>query len=99
MFSSLERFEALQGTSGPFERNLTLAQTVMREHLPQDEGKTGGQRINRQRLALEIGVGRNVGLNYQPQECGVAPHECEKIRRHIDFGFALSLLIGDDVVK
>src|SRR5260221_2987545 len=99
MFSGLERLEALQSASGPFKQPVIGTQTVMRQHLPEDEGKTRCECINGKRLALEISVGRNVRLNHQPQERGIAPHERKKIRCHIDLCFALPLLIGHDVVK
>src|SRR5260221_813505 len=99
MFSGLERLEALQSASGPFKQHVIVTQTVMRQHLPEDEGKTRCECINGKRLALEISVGRNVRLNHQPQERGIAPHKCEKIRRNVDLCFALPLLIGHDVVK
>src|SRR4249919_1007009 len=40
MFSGLERLEALQRASGPLKQHVIVTQTVMRQHLPEDEGKT-----------------------------------------------------------
>src|SRR3989475_5982169 len=94
----LQRLEALQHASRAHQRVVALPEPAPLQHLAKDEGVAGGERIHRQRLAPELAIARDLGLDDEAQEPVVTPHEGEEIRRARHGRLALPFLVGDDVV-
>jgi hypothetical protein len=69
-----------------------------RQQLAQHERKAGGHRVDRQRLALEVGDLVDRGPADQAEQAVVDRQEREQVGVVGDLGLALTLLVRDRVV-
>ena len=99
MLARLQGLESLQGAARALERHFAFAHAIERQHLAQNKREARGHRVNRERLASEIGVSLDLGENDKAQKAVVSAHEGKQVRLALDRLLALSFRIGDDIVE
>ena len=88
----------VRGAAGTFVLHVTVAQAVARDDLAQHECRAGRHRVDRQRLALEVGERLDRRLRDDGEKAAVTAHERDQVGIVRDLRLALALLIGDQVV-
>jgi hypothetical protein len=93
------RFPALRRRADRGEFVIAALKSSLRQHLIQHESEAGGERVERQRLALEVLVALDPRRHDEGELHLGRAHEREQVGRARELHRALPFLIGDHVVE